>query len=370
MFFRTDGAGGEAFASSDLAGTPPANANGPRSMAMTASSGDTGKTVITYGDGRVFSASTGNASGTNSVYYIGGLAGDATRSFGFPIAFNGAFNLELSAPQVTALHNLYRNTLGTGLGLPDYDPATIEYAARSGATDLANIDAFVRGVKDLGLWNSMVCWPLRSTQNAGTGTTAYSLGGLGAFNGTLVGGPAWDPAGIVLDGTDDYLNAGITYAYNADSSLIAVMQFSGTVSVLTNKRIWGESVNSPTPLYVGLTAGTANSTVGGIFVTGGSGSVNVASLDLSAAPTFFASSHDSSTTSANWRFVRNGATGTGDFSNPATTSQLHLGAGQAIEFWSGTAAFAAYLNIKTSAATLQSLRDLYKSTLGTGLGLP
>jgi hypothetical protein len=55
---------------------------------------------------------------------------------------------------------------------------------------------FAAGVNDLGLWNSMVCWPLRSTQNAGTGTTAYSLGGLGTFNGALTNGPTWGVDGL------------------------------------------------------------------------------------------------------------------------------------------------------------------------------
>ena len=60
---------------------------------------------------------------------------------------------------------------------------------------------FSRGVNNLGLWNSMVCWPLRSSQNAGTGTIAYSLGGLGTFNGTLVGPPTWgaDALDFTLD---------------------------------------------------------------------------------------------------------------------------------------------------------------------------
>jgi hypothetical protein len=65
---------------------------------------------------------------------------------------------------------------------------------------------FARGVNNLGLWNSMVCWPLRSSQNAGTGTTAYSLGGLGTFNGTLVGGPVWTSDGITFGGNTQYID--------------------------------------------------------------------------------------------------------------------------------------------------------------------
>lgn len=115
MFFRTTG---DAFAASDVGLTSPTGSDGPHTTTLTAGAGDTGKLVACYKDGSLFTSNTGNATGTNSVYYIGGLAGDATRSFGFPIAFNGAFNLELSATQVAALHTLYKSTLGTGLSLP------------------------------------------------------------------------------------------------------------------------------------------------------------------------------------------------------------------------------------------------------------
>jgi hypothetical protein len=80
------------------------------------------------------------------------------------------------------------NTLARG-----YDADATAFAAASGATDVSNLSAFVKGVKELGLWSNMVCWPLRSSQNAGTGTTAFSLGGLGTYNGTLTNGPTWGP---------------------------------------------------------------------------------------------------------------------------------------------------------------------------------
>lgn len=79
------------------------------------------------------------------------------------------------------------------------DPDAADFCRRSGAPDRAAINAFVRGVKDLGLWNNMVCWPLRSSQNAGNGDTVYSLGGLGTFNGTRVNGPTWGTDGITFD---------------------------------------------------------------------------------------------------------------------------------------------------------------------------
>ena len=91
---------------------------------------------------------------------------------------------------------------------PAYDADASTYFTTAGVTNTAGrqqISRFVTGIKDLGLYNNMVCWPLRSSQNAGTGTTAYSLGGLGTFNGTLTNGPTWGVDGIIFDGSNDYI---------------------------------------------------------------------------------------------------------------------------------------------------------------------
>jgi hypothetical protein len=79
-----------------------------------------------------------------------------------------------------------------------FDADARAFINTSGATARAELNHFVKGIKKLGLYSSMVCWPLRSTQNAGTGSTAYSLGGLGTYNGTLVNGPTWGADGITF----------------------------------------------------------------------------------------------------------------------------------------------------------------------------
>lgn len=94
------------------------------------------------------------------------------------------------------------------------DVDTIAYAARvkagSGVTilpePLKQLNKFIVGIKKLGLWNSMVCWPMRSIHNAGRGSTVYSLGGLGTFNGTLQNSPVWnsDGSGIFFDQVVNY----------------------------------------------------------------------------------------------------------------------------------------------------------------------
>jgi hypothetical protein len=85
------------------------------------------------------------------------------------------------------------------LGFNDVDGDV--YLTRASVTDLigrAEVLWFIRGMKALGLYQNMVAWPMRSYQNAGTGSTVYSLGGLGIYNGNMVNSPAWGRDGINL----------------------------------------------------------------------------------------------------------------------------------------------------------------------------
>jgi hypothetical protein len=108
---------------------------------------------------------------------------------GYNLPSRSCFNEMTSDYQ---LYNLLR-ALGDNI-----DPDAQAYINASGATEIQGINLFVKGIKNLGLWENMVCWPLRSAQNAGTGSTAYSLGGLGTYNGTLVNGPTWGTDGIAF----------------------------------------------------------------------------------------------------------------------------------------------------------------------------
>ena len=86
------------------------------------------------------------------------------------------------------------------------DVDTLAYAARvkagSGVTilpePLKQLNKFIVGIKKLGLWSSMVCWPMRSIHNAGRGSTLYSLGGGGTYNGTFTNNTNWSYNGVVM----------------------------------------------------------------------------------------------------------------------------------------------------------------------------
>jgi hypothetical protein len=129
-----------------------------------------------------------------------------------------------------------------GLGLTQtktsLDIDALLFCERSGARDVGRISEFVRGIKALGLWNSMVCWPLRSTQNAATNDIMFSLGGLGSFSGTMTNGPIRGADGMTFaTSTSVGRNRSITvpwstvggYDLRANSSVIVVSDFGEIV---------------------------------------------------------------------------------------------------------------------------------------------
>jgi hypothetical protein len=67
--------------------------------------------------------------------------------------------------------------------------------------DINSVSDFVKGLKTYNLWNNLICWPSRANQNAGAGTTVYSLGNIGIYNGTMVNSPTWQADGIVFTNT-------------------------------------------------------------------------------------------------------------------------------------------------------------------------
>ena len=257
-----------------------------------------------------------------------------------------------------------------GLGISGYDADAAAYFDRAGVTDTTakvQINAFVKGVKDLGLYNNMVSWPLRSAQNAGTGTTAYSLGGAGIFDGTLTNGPTWGADGVIFDGVNDYI--------------------LGSSSISTN--------NTATIFYCGIHA----------IMTGGQKAVNINRIEIGKAETasfgieatFLLSPFPTvgrvSTISGFGSGIRYTATGV---YNPSATTMTRFYNGASKETngsatygafsadaiyigarnnsvnspFNGTISIAAYFNSVLSDANVLAVHNLYKATLGDGLGLP
>lgn len=107
--------------------------------------------------------------------------------------------------------------------------------------DIEIIDKFVRQLSAVippQFWN---CWLLRSNQNAGTGTTVYSLGN--AVNGTLTGSPSWGTNGVSILTTETITFTGASLPATAPISIDIVLRRDNT-PVGSNEIFFGDAVGS------------------------------------------------------------------------------------------------------------------------------
>jgi hypothetical protein len=232
---------------------------------------------------------------------------------------------------------------------------------------------FAAGVDDLGLWSNMVCWPLRSSQNAGTGTTAYSLGGLGTFNGTLVNGPTWGTDGVNFTGASShYISLGSSQIIggNSDYSVMGVGQLTNSavsaISMIStgNNRgaAIGASNNGSTQLRVPVWRVDGTSP-GAQFANGPTTShfAAFAAGDASSAKNYINSGTPFVTLSGDHR------------TNPSSANVEMIGGITIPSFapsWNGLVSAGAFFNAKLTDEQVGSVYALLKTTLSQGLSLP
>jgi len=255
-----------------------------------------------------------------------------------------------------------------------YDGDAASYFTRAGVTDAtakAQINEFVKGVKDLGLYNNMVSLPFRSAQNAGTGTIAYSLGGLGIYNGTLSGTllPTWGTDGLTnsINGFVRSLvpwsttHSGLAvYSQSSTAGLQTIMQFGDGLGGAANGRRSNMRLDASLNLFNGsFTSYAFGPSSLNAFKMSGYGLVSASSLlgyndgvtsTVSASPISIA-----------------GGTATNNFNILSVGGPAGDVSGQ---FFVGTSAFASAFNVQLSSGEFSSFYTLYKNTLGSGLGLP
>jgi hypothetical protein len=247
--------------------------------------------------------------------------------------------------------------LNNGRKLPfgGFDADADAYFTRASVTDAtakAQINAFVKGTKDLGLWSDMVCWPLRSTQNSGT-NTAYSLGGLGIYDGTLVNSPSWGVDGITFTSGSSQTITVPNITISKTDVILATCQAATSGNLRT---IQFANAIDATGIWAGFggayfwdcrsTANTLNRLSGGASTTSRVFTHGIASLSGSS---FFVNGTS---------ILSNAVSSTN--SNPSIFKINDNGG-------NGNFAFAMFSQSITGNA---SLYNLYKTTLGSGLGLP
>jgi len=256
-----------------------------------------------------------------------------------------------------------------GLGLSGFDADAAAYFDRAGVTDAtakAQINAFVKGVKDLGLYNNMVCWPLRSAQNKGSGTTAYSFGGLGTYDGTLTNGPTWGASGITFDGNNDYISV-----TNFVTPYTNTLFYCGNHSTMTGAQkaayFYGNEIGKAESVTYGIEATSLLSPfpdVGRSTTISGLG----AGIQYTATGVFNPAG------SSMARFYNGGSKVINSSVTYPTASNAQVNIG--VRYADGNSPFAGtisvtvYFNSALSDSNVSLLHTLYKTTLGTGLGLP
>jgi hypothetical protein len=251
-----------------------------------------------------------------------------------------------------------------------FDADARAFVNTSGATDRAAINYFVKGIKRLGLWSSMVCWPLRSTQNAGTGSTAYSLGGLGTYNGTLVNGPTWGADGITLDGSNDYILANLPFNIKQSS----VFQVNKIVNPASGfETYFGAGDASSISGSENLLIHQGSSFGSGIGIT--QSNQNIVENSTSNGSNFFAISFNGGATSFSGKTISgSNVTISGNYVSNACVNcgKLGIGCHFFVDVPVGNSNINVAINVvfQNSNVDLQNLvYPLYKTTLGQGLGL-
>lgn len=253
---------------------------------------------------------------------------------------------------------------------PAYDADASTYFTTAGVTNTAGrqqISRFVTGIKDLGLWSSMVCWPLRSSQNAGTGTTAYSLGGLGSYNGTLVNGPTWGGDGVTfLGASNTHITTPLDVQNLRQFTALVVANQTTYVSLDVLMAAWG---STSTANYFILRK-SATAIFNGLIRSAGAGrSVNTSGLNTGS---FFM--HGWGTQGANTIATINGAAGNSLAFLPDETGSSTVVLGILVPpsnspFTGIMASAILFKDNELTTAQQLSVYTLYKNTLGQGLGL-
>jgi hypothetical protein len=230
------------------------------------------------------------------------------------------------------------------------------------------INNFVKGIKSLGLWNSMVCWPLRSSQNTSTTLTARSLGGLGTYDAPMTGlgtaSTAWGTNGVNISGSGylETLSTPLTTS-NSIRSQLAVWNNTGGGTIIPMSSAALGAVrfalrsNNATNACIDSFDGTTNDGFGSQTVPAG--------FNQSAATYNFASG----------LFTFNANRGTQTTATRAITfssGNITMGGWQSSSTGGGSFVlpFALVANVEMSLNNLNAVNNLYRQTLGLGLGLP
>jgi hypothetical protein len=257
------------------------------------------------------------------------------------------------------------------------------YGRELNPTDVADIDNFIKGLKQLNLWQNSICFLMRSQHNIGTGNTILSLGGQQNVIGSLVNSPTWGSNGITFSGTN-YISALLSKTIQTSEVSMASVAFS-------DNPMPGFTTGSPYQLYIGgsnfATSGLeigSSTTNGSTWRVGlrrtGTGLIQTNNPLLNyQSPRFQGARFN---TSLNLQHYLNGSTSTNagvnvtNYGNFSFDRLLVCGRwNNTVECTLGTSGVGfvgtqSFVIVSLDYIDFVSLQRLVKETIGKGLGLP
>lgn len=85
------------------------------------------------------------------------------------------------------------------------------YGRELAPADVNDIDNFVKGLKQLNLWQNATIWMMRSIHNIGSGSNLLCFGGGPVLNMTLINSPTWSRDGLqCVRANDQYGRTAVT----------------------------------------------------------------------------------------------------------------------------------------------------------------
>lgn len=234
-------------------------------------------------------------------------------------------------------------------------------AAGGDVFDKTNVNNFINGFCVIVPPQFWICWLLRSTQNVGTGTRGLSVGGFD-YNGattdaTLTGRPIWTNNGILMTGTMQVLFPVKTLTsdsfgmFAVINTLAAGDVFLSDGGANYNVVSWGGNFNLSIMSFDGGTNGVGNGTrpINSFGMLGVTWTRNTTNGFVGYNNGNIAGQKNSANTPA-------------AFGN---SYRLQAGGGTNISPF-----VLNFIKYNPSSYQIKAIYDLYKSTVGQGLGLP
>lgn len=261
------------------------------------------------------------------------------------------------------------------------------YGRELNLSDVADIDNFIKGLKQLNLLQNIIVYPFRSQHNLGSGANILSFGGIGKFDGLSINSPSWGLSGINFTAASsqyiripNFLKSPVVAGF----SMICMHQPDFTTAArallandgsLANR--FGFRINVQAHSYMGTNSSTLfatfNSSASDATSSGSRnyGSYNTAAMHVNYV-SFGGALASGMSASINTTINTGSILLPSFFNNTFDTMGIGArnGLGAGTDFFQGTMSLMMIANRAISPAEYLNVYALIKTTIGKGLGLP